>query len=192
MGTPGQPKKVLLFIGTLFKEREIYYTSLELLKNLYGKILMESAQSEWKYSNYYNDELGSPIFRRFIFFKELISEGEIADIKLQTNEIELKLSRNSKRMINLDPGYISLAKLVLATTKDYSHRIYLKNGIYGEVTLIYKKNSFIPHINTYKDYADKKYIELFNLARQIYKDLHNKSYPEFTDRKDKESLIKEA
>lgn len=176
MGTPGQPKKVLLFIGTLFKEKEIYYTSIEYLRNLYGEILMESAPKEWRYSNYYTDELGSPIFRRFIFFKKLISEGDIADIKLQTNEIEIKLSINSKRMINLDPGYISLAKLVLATTKDYSHRIYLKNGIYGEVTLIYKKNSFIPHINTYKDYADKNYIELFNLARQIYKDLLYKNY----------------
>lgn len=171
MGKPGQPKKVLLFIATLFKDEEVYYQARKILTENFGEIVLESAQREWKYSDYYTPELGSPIFRRFMFFKNLISEGEIADIKLQTNQIEIQLSKNDKRAINLDPGYIGLAKLVLVTTKDYSHRIYLKDGIYGEVTLIFKNNSFQPHINTYKDYADEYYIKLFNFMRTVYKDL---------------------
>ncbi|GAQ94120.1 hypothetical protein TAGGR_1293 [Thermodesulfovibrio aggregans] len=171
MGKPGQPKKVLLFIATLFKEQDAYYKAIEILEDKFGQILVESSPKLWNYSDYYTPELGSPIKRRFIFFKNLISEADIAKIKIQTNQIEEELSKHGKRTINLDPGYIGLAKLVLATTKDYSHRIYLSNGIYAEVTLIFKNNSFMPNINTYRDYAEEEYIKLFNLARTIYKDL---------------------
>lgn len=171
MGKPSQPKKVLLFIATLFKDEEAYYQARNILTEKFGQILLESAPRQWDYSQYYTPELGSPILRRFMFFKNLISEGDIATIKLQTNQIEEVLSKNEKRTINLDPGYIGLAKVVLATTKDYSHRIYIKNGIYAEVTLIFRNKSFQPHINTYRDYADHCYIKLFNFIRTLYKDL---------------------
>lgn len=174
MGKPSQPKKVLLFIATLFKDEEAYTQARNILTEKFGQILLESAPRQWNYSQYYTPELGSPLFRRFIFFKNLISEGDIAEIKLQTNQIEGSLSKNEKRTINLDPGYIGLAKVVLATTKDYSHRIYIKDGIYAEVTLIFKNKSFQPHINTYRDYADEYYIKLFNLMRTLYKDILNK------------------
>ena len=174
MGKPSQPKKVLLFVGTLFKDEEAYYKARNILMEKFGEILLESAKKEWNYSQYYNAELGSPLLRRFIFFKNLISEDEIAQIKIQTNQIEEALSINGKRIINLDPGYIGLAKVVLATTKDYSHRIYIKDGIYAEVTLIFKSKSFQPHMNTYRDYADEYYIKLFNLMRTAYKDILNK------------------
>lgn len=175
MGVPSEPKRVLLFVGTLFSDREAYYEAIKILEKIYGAIILETPPRLWDYSNYYNEEIGSPIFRRFVFFKNLISEEDIADIKIKTNQIEKELSVEGKRKINLDPGYIGLAKLVLATTKDYSHRIYLRRGIYGEVTLIYRGNSFTPHINTYRDYADREYIELFNLARDIYRGLLQKT-----------------
>jgi len=138
MGKPGQPKRVLFFIATLFKDEEIYYLTRRIIIECFGDTILESAKKYWDYSKYYSAELGEPIFRKFMFFKNLISEADISDIKLQTNQIEEKLSTNGKRTINIDPGYIGLSKLVLATTKDYSHRIYLKDGIYGEVTLIFK------------------------------------------------------
>ncbi len=171
MGKPGQPKRVLFFIATLFKDEEIYYLTRRIIVECFGDTILESAKKYWDYSKYYSAELGEPICRKFMFFKNPISEADISDIKLQTNQIEEKLSTNGKRTINIDPGYIGLSKLVLATTKDYSHRIYLKDGIYGEVTLIFQDNSFRPYINTYRDYADNEYITLFNLMRFIYKDM---------------------
>lgn len=170
MGKAGKPKKVLLFISSLYRDIEVYYDALEELIKLFGDILLESAPRKWDYSQYYTPEMGNPLFKRFIFFKNLISEGDIADTKLMTNQLEERFSENGKRKINLDPGYITTAKLVLATTKDYSHRIYLKNGIYGEVTLIFKNHTFCPGINTYRDYADSENIKIFNLVRKIYKD----------------------
>lgn len=169
MGIPGKPKKVLLFIATLYREKDYYYKALNIFETLFGEILFESSPKIWNYSKYYEPEMGSPLFRRFIFFRRLISEEDIVPIKLTTNKIEIELSKDNKRNINIDPGYISLAKLFLATTKDYCHRIYLASGIYGEVTLFFKKDSFLPHEFTYRDYSDMEYIKIFNIARTIYK-----------------------
>ncbi len=90
---------------------------------------------------------------------------------LKTNEIEDAFSLNGKRRINLDPGYLTLAKIVLVSTKNYSHRIYLKKGIYGEVTLIYYKEygTFKPNLYTYRDYQDKAHIDVFMQARELLK-----------------------
>ena len=109
--------------------------------------------------------------RTFIFFKDLINRAEIADIKLRTNDIETSLSIDGRRKVNLDPGYLTLANVILATTKGYSHRIYLGKGIYGEVTLLYreKDKTFVPNIFTYSDYQDKKCIEMFIKAREFLK-----------------------
>lgn len=171
MGVPSEPKRVMLFVATLFRDEEAYFKAQSILEETFGSIILESPPKLWTYSDYYNQEMGNHLLRRFIFFKDPISEEDLAEIKLKTNQIEKQLSVEGRRTVNLDPGYIGLAKLVLATTKDYSHRIYLKHGIYGEVTLIYRRNSFVPHVNTYRDYADSYYIELFNFAREIFKTL---------------------
>jgi hypothetical protein len=100
----------------------------------------------------------------------MLDPGTIADIKLKTNEIEDAFSLNGKRRINLDPGYLTLAKIVLVSTKNYSHRIYLKKGIYGEVTLIYYKDgTFKPHLFTYRDYQDKACTDIFLHVRELLK-----------------------
>lgn len=121
----------------------------------------------WNFSAHYREELGPSIKRRFIFFKDLFDTGTLADIKIKTNEIEGAFSVDGRRLVNLDPGYITLAKIVLASTKNYSHRINLGKGIYGEVTLIYveKEGTFKPHLFTYRDYQEKSSIDMFLDAR---------------------------
>ncbi|MEK7267400.1 MAG: DUF4416 family protein, partial [Nitrospirota bacterium] len=143
----------------------------ESLLSAFGAALLETPPVSWDYSEYYKEEIGSPIMRTFIFFKDLINRAEIADIKLRTNDIETSLSTDGKRNVNLDPGYLTLANVILATTKGYSHRIYLGKGIYGEVSLLYreKDKTFVPNIFTYSDYQDKKCIEMFVKAREFLK-----------------------
>ena len=87
------------------------------------------------------------------------------------------MSIDGKRCINLDPGYLTLAKIVLASTKDYSHRIYLKDGIHAEVTLIYSKETkeYLPNINTYNDYKDERHKKIFLLARQLFQMMQRSS-----------------
>jgi hypothetical protein len=169
MGRVRATEPALLFIGTLYFDTKIFDRSKEILERNLGDILLVSPSMPWDYSSYYKDELGSPLFRQFIFFKNLIDPGFLADIKLKTNEIENALSSEGKRCINLDPGYLTLSKIVLASTKNYAHRIYIGKGIYAEVTLIYKGGTYKPHLYTYRDYQDKTYIDMFINARAILK-----------------------
>jgi hypothetical protein len=167
MRTLKHPEKVLLFMSTLFSNEDYYVKAIQSLERIFGEIVMESPTVRWDYTDYYKKELGEPIYRRFIFFKRLVEQDSISTIKLITNEIEKNLSTAGKRNINIDPGYLTPAKIVLASTKDYSHRIYLKDGIYAEAALIFKNGQFTPHINTYRDYQDEKYLKIFMMARKL-------------------------
>lgn len=166
MGKPRPQEKALLFIATLYSENGFFIKAEELLKKEFGEVLFESKPFPWDYSEYYRDELGWPINRQFLAFKKMINPETIREIKLFTNNLEEILSDSDKRKINLDPGYVTLSKVVLATTKNYAHRIYIGKGIYTEVTLFYKNKSFRPHEFTYKDYQSPEYINFFKQLRE--------------------------
>jgi hypothetical protein len=166
---PTPPEKALLLVGTLFSKEDMYLKALRHLEECFGDAVMESPAIQWDFSEHYKEELGGPIFRRFIFFRKLIEQDYLSAAKLKSCEIENMLSVNGKRTINLDPGYMTLAKLVLATTKDYSHRIYLTDGIFAEVSLSFSKDKqhYVPFAHTYKDYFDERYLRLFSIARSL-------------------------
>jgi hypothetical protein len=165
------PEPSLLFTGILYVDDAI----LTLVKNNiisdFGSVLFESPSLSWDYSSYYKEELGSPIFRQFVFFKNLIDPGSLVDIKLKTMERENELVLEGKRRVNLDPGYLMLSRIVLASAKNYAHRIYLGKGIYGDATLLYseKESTFKPHLFTYRDYQEKSCIDMFLTARKMRK-----------------------
>lgn len=167
------PNPVKLFIGMLSNEISLFDELIQKLENIYGPPDYVSPVFPWEHSVYYTDEMGTELKRKFVFFKRLIEPGAIAGIKLKTNEIEQHyLNGQGGRRINLDPGYLDSAKLVLVSTKDFSHRIYLDHGIYGEVTLIYSKNNYQPLLYTYRDYKSEEYLTVFRKARALYKENH--------------------
>lgn len=143
----------------------------QILERKFGDTLLVSPLSEWDHSLYYKDELGWPLFRQFIFFKNIIDPETLADIKVKTNEMEDSFSVHGKRRINLDPGYLTLAKIVLASTKNYAHRVYLRKGIYGEVTLFFQDGIYRPNIFTYRDYQEKSCVDIFMRARELFSEL---------------------
>lgn len=143
----------------------------QILERKFGDTLLVSPLSEWDHSLYYRDELGWPLFRQFIFFKNIIDPETLADIKVKTNEMEDAFSVHGKRRINLDPGYLTLAKIVLASTKNYAHRVYLRKGIYGEVTLFFQDGIYRPNIFTYRDYQEKRCVDMFMRARELFSEL---------------------
>src|SRR3972149_4845625 len=110
MGVPHLFEEPILFIGTLFSDKKIFDDVLPILRDNFGTILFQSTTQPWKYSDHYTKELGTPLFRNFIFFEEIIDPSILADIKLLTNDLEAIYSHDEKRQINLDPGYITLAK----------------------------------------------------------------------------------
>jgi hypothetical protein len=145
----------------------------DILRKEYGPVDYQSEIVSWTGSDFYQKEMGSDIFRKFIFFERLIDPGVLGAIKANTITIEKSLALTVedcvKRRINLDPGYVTEAKVVLATTKDYSHRLYIGNGMYAEVTLRYgnKERSFSPFEYTYHDYCTETYRTMFNYARDL-------------------------
>lgn len=164
------PRPVKLFIGMLSQDVSLFELLRGRLEELFGPVDLISPVWPWKYTDYYSEEMGTGLKRRFIFFQRLISPDEISAIKLKTVEMERQyLNKTGGRRINLDPGYLDSARIVLVSTKDYSHRVYLGSGIYGEVTLIYADNAYRELPYTYPDFRTSEYLDLFREARRQYK-----------------------
>ena len=168
MGQIHKPPAVKLIAGFIFKQEGAYERAKNILQRKFGRIDFESEILAFTYTDYYKDEFGTDLKRRFVSFKKLVFPYSLAQIKIATNKIEQRLAKNSLRVVNIDPGYLTLAKLVLVSTKDYSHRIYLGRGIYAEITLIFKNGTFIPLDWTYLDYKTPEYISIFTQIRKIY------------------------
>lgn len=168
MGKVMKIHPVKLIIGFIFKKEDTFTKAAVILGRRFGSIDFKSRILPFCYTNYYEKEIGKDLKRRFISFKKLIFPEDLPKIKNYSNRIEEKFSLKKSRLINIDPGYLDLAKLVLATTKDYNHRVYLDKGIYAEVTLCYQHKTFRPWDWTYPDYRSGEYIEIFNQIREIY------------------------
>jgi hypothetical protein len=177
MGTPHQLLPVKLIIGLIFRDQGIFEKTAYLLRRSYGKTDYESPSFAFDKTSYYQKEMGEALQRKFLSFGRLIFPEKLPDIKIATNALEKKLRAPSgKRTINIDPGYISLSKLVLATTKSFTHRLYIRRGIFEEVTLFFKDNCFEPGRWTYPDYRSDSHIGFFNGVRRIYLDQITKTY----------------
>lgn len=167
------PKRcgVKLIAGIIASSENIFFKTEEALQRILGPLDYRSQTIKFDFTDYYQRDMGPDLKRRFVSFERLIDPTALSRIKLITNRLERRLSKDIKsvrRAVNIDPGYITGAKLVLASTKDYSHRIYLEKGIYAEVTLYYKKGSFRYWDWTYPDYKTEDYIRIFNEIRSIY------------------------
>jgi len=170
MGKTTPPNKILLLCGLICSSDDIYNQALAALIEQIGPVGIDTITFPFDHTDYYTAEMGSGLTRRFIAFDELMNPDRLAGVKLMTNEIEARLSDNRDcRRINIDPGYLSLNNLVLASTKNFAHRLYLKDGIYGEITLIYQNGAFTTLPWTYPDYRDIRALGYFTQLRQNLK-----------------------
>lgn len=168
MGKIGQPLPVKLVIPMLSAHQDLFALAESALVDRYGPVDVRSEALAFAHTRYYEAEFGPRLLRQFLAFERLIDPGALAAIKRHTNDLEEQWSEGGRRRINLDPGYLNHAKLVLATTKDYAHRIYVGQGIYAEVTLNYRAKDFVPFPWTYPDYASMEYRRVLQTIRQVY------------------------
>jgi hypothetical protein len=168
MSKPRPAESVKLLMSHIYADDNSLKKILETLSLRYGDIDFVSAPMPFHYTDYYAEEMGSPLERRFIFFDKLIRPESLPDVKLFTNDVEERTLEGGKRRVNIDPGYMSQAHLILATGKGYSHRPYLRDGIYADLTLIYTDKSFQCLPWTYPDYGGKPVIEMLNRIRSKY------------------------
>lgn len=170
MATPGAPERAVFFVGVLAAgRRELDYAARE-LESRFGPAALGSPVWPFEHTGYYRDELGERPLRAFLSFPGLFPTERLAEKKLATNAMErefaLRLDGVSSRPINLDPGYLTLAKLVLASAKNYAHRIHLRDGIYAEVTLQYRGGGLRSLPWTFPDYASGRYDGFFLTLRK--------------------------
>jgi uncharacterized protein DUF4416 len=168
MSLPKAPKPAKLVIGLFMKEKGLIEQITAELIEVFGSIDMVSPWLPFNYTDYYESEMNAPLFRRMLTFKELIKQSLLADIKNITNEIESNYSREEKRLINIDPGYMLQERFVLATGKNFAHRIYIGKKIYADLTLIYTKGEFKKLPWTYPDYSDKNMLSFLRQVRNKY------------------------
>ncbi len=162
------PKPVKLIAGLLGASDTLLGEAAEALSRRFGPIEASSAVVTWELSTYYREEMGNALWRQFLSFERLIAPGKLAGVKQITNEMENAWRTQTGRRVNIDPGYIATSKLVLATTKDAAHRVYLSGGIYAEATLYFSNGTFRPYPHSYRDYAAADAIAFFNGVRARY------------------------
>jgi len=156
-------------MSLIVSEEDLLQKGIEDLSLVYGEVDFISEMFSFNFTDYYAKEMGERLFRHFIIFGPLISMTQLPDIKQMTNRLEEKYSRpNGTRRINIDPGYLCLEHIILATTKNYTHRPYLRDGIYADLTLVYRNQSFQALEWTYPDYRQDRVIDLFNQFRKKY------------------------
>jgi hypothetical protein len=174
MGKILPPRPVLLIVAAFSRHDEAFDWMRRRAEKRFGPIALESDRFAFDDTNYYDATMGAGLLKQFLAFERLIDPGELPAIKRLTNDWEDEYAAASghaePRPLNLDPGYITLAKLVLASTKDHAHRIYLADGIFAEVTLSYKHRAWQPHDWTFPDYRRAEYHAFFTRCREWFKE----------------------
>ncbi len=169
MGTAREPQPVKLIASLLTGDLGLLAGVKEALTLTFGPIDFESELLPFDHTDYYAAEFGPGLQRQIVTFAELVDPGDLPAIKRKTNEMEQALAAAMRRQVNIDPGYVSLGNMVLASTKNHAHRLYLGEGIYGEGTLTYQQGRFRAWPWTYPDYASEGYCVLFDQIRERYK-----------------------
>ncbi|NQT32945.1 MAG: DUF4416 family protein [Candidatus Omnitrophica bacterium] len=170
MGELIQQKPVKLIASIIFKDKEVLADAEGKLKKLYGPGEELELTLPFDKTDYYYPEMGEPLERKLICFKKLVNKEKIEGIKIASNRIEDLFKNGGKRSINIDPGYVTEAKLVLLTTKDYTHRVYIGRKIFAESALFFQNETFNPWPWTYPDYASDEMVGYFNKVRALYMD----------------------
>ena len=165
--------RVLLVVAAFSRYGEALDWAREQVVALWGPIALESPRFAFTETEFYQPTMGDGLQKTFFACQQLIDPEKLPEIKRRTNELEEQYRSASDwpepRPLNLDPGYLSEAKFVLATTKDRDHRLYLSRGIFAEVTLHFHGGSWQPRDWTYPDYRRSDYHEFLVQCRDYFR-----------------------
>jgi len=161
-------KRVKPLCGLLWAQEISYKNIIDELVSVIGEMESNSPAFHFSFTDYYTKEMGKDLKKCFVSFVQLVNPGQLSSLKIRSNIIEKNFTVDGKRKINVDPGYLTGAKLVLASTKDFAHRIYLSDGIYGDVQLRYIRGHYRSSPWTYPDYKTDLALTFFEQVRLRY------------------------
>jgi len=168
MAQCNNPVPVKYFIAILYHEENAFLSAIQMIKSVFGEIDFEGEDHLFDVTDYYEPEMGKPLYRRIVSLEDLNSPQEIVSIKLKCNEIENVSTVNSKRIINCDAGYLDHNKILLASAKDAGQKVYLDKGIYADLAARYKSGSYQPFEWSFPDFKDGRYDKEFLHIRRMY------------------------
>ncbi len=169
MSIPHEPQPAKFVLSILSANWKSFWPQLQdELETKLGKVDYISPEIPFTQTTYYNTEMGFPIFRRLLGFANLRRMEDLSKVKLWTNTIENRFANSGNRTFNLDPGYLTLERLVLATGKNFTHRIYLEQGIWADLTLIFYKGNWTNLPWTFPDYATPEIQNCLTQIRTLY------------------------
>ena len=201
MGVIGIPLPVKLIVGMLARQADRLEQARRRLEEAFGPVDLASEPMDFDATDYYEREMGRPLVRQFLAFERLIRPEELAAIKLRTNQMEMELVGQTTttpmstsptgetpraaslpgvlrpRVVNIDPGYVTPGKLVLASTRGFAHRVYLGQGIFAEVTLMFMHGRWVSHACTFPDYASGRYDAFLGRVRDRLKQQQREAPP---------------
>jgi hypothetical protein len=173
MGQVSALSPVLQIVAAFSRHQEALAWARTKAESAWGPMALSSDAFEFRETNYYDATMGVGLLKQFFALEQLIDPERLVELKLQTNAWEVEYAalgkHDEQRPLNLDPGYITLAKLVLASTKDHAHRIYLGRGIYAEITLKFRDGAWQASDWTYPDYRRPDFQEFFSQCRDYLK-----------------------
>lgn len=169
MSIQHDPIPVKLILSMITADNSYYREVIKGAEGFWGKIDFLSEKLSFSHTAYYEEEMGGGLFRKICSFEKLILPEMLPSIKLQCSSFEtMFLDEQDKRRVNVDPGYMACEKMVLATFKNFSHRIYLGNGVYGDLVLIYRDKKFRALDWTFPDYSSQEMLNVLNVIRDRY------------------------
>lgn len=157
-----------LVIGAFMKDKGLFIEVADRLEKKFGAIDLVCPWMPFDFTDYYSKEMGYPLFRRVIAFIKLVDQDSLPEIKAFTNSLESRFLKKSNRRINIDPGYLVHERFVLATGKNFTHRIYIGGGTYADLTLVFSKGMFQDLAWTYPDYKSDQMKKFLTLVRKKY------------------------
>ena len=174
MGSIRFPKPVLSFMAVFSSDASAFDWVRKRAENQWGPLALESETfSVEMFTDYYAPTMGETLPKRLWAFENLIQPDMLAKIKCMTNDWEAEFQEftvcSAERALNIDPGYLDLGKLILASTKDHAHRIYLSEGIFAETTLMYTQKQWKPLPWSYPDYQSPGYQKFLTQCREYLK-----------------------
>ena len=166
LGTAATPHKVRLLFAVLYSDTTQIEEIFTLLDREFGKRDHQYGPVPFSWTEYYSDEMGTALRKVYFSYTDAIERDRLPSIKNLTNTIERQYAGpEGNRTVNIDPGYVARDKVVLATTKDFYHRLYLADGIFGEVTLHYRKGRFRYFSWTYPDFRNPEVMRFLERIR---------------------------
>jgi len=179
MAEPAFPDPAMIVIGVIHSDSSALESAIEKLTPVLGPLRRVGESFSFRWTDYYEKEMGAELTRCFLAGRRLVERRWIVELKRLCNRIEKELAReDGSRRINLDPGLMTLENFVLATTKNRGHRIYLRDGIFAEVTLMYVQGKFEPLPWTFPDYRSEEIQGILLGVRNEYYHLLRDSVPE--------------